>query len=428
MYDILRDKLEKQKEPIDIIVNGLGFMGFGFLSSLAYLPNMRIPLVVSRDPIRSKKHLESKGYKVKIENNPSKIKDLAKRGYICLSEDTDLISTYENKLVIEMTGTVPYGTEVALETIKAKKHIITMNPELQATVGSELKILADKNKVQITDVMGDQPGSLSALIARATMMGFRILIAGNMKRYMDRHATQDQMRAWAKDKGLATRQTVSFTDGTKQSIEMTLVANYFGLDVLQFGMKGPQIEKMDEVLNQFPWDSIPREGIADYVIGRNLFPGVFLVVEHKDPHQQQYLRYLGLGEGPRYVLFEPYHLCHLEVASTIAKVALFGKETINNSKRPHTKTIAVAKFDLKKGLMLDGIGGDTVYGNIDHASSAQDYLPVGLAEGAVLKTNLHQDQPIKLSDVELPKNAATILSGLVGPTRHHQFPTIYRSA
>lgn len=413
MYDYIWKLLEKREKPIDVIVSGLGFMGFGFISAVRNIPGLRVPLLISRRPKDSKKFLEERGLKVKIENNSKKIKEFADKGLVCVSDDLDLIELFESEAVLEMTGTIAYGTEVAIRAIKSRKHFITMNPELQEAVGSELKKLANLYGVVISDVIGDQPGSLARLISLSKMQGFKVLVAGNMKRYLDRHATQIKMQPWADDKGLNVRQTVSFTDGTKQSIEMSLVANYFGMDILQFGMKGPQIEDIKEVLDKFNWNEISEKGIVDYAIGMKLFPGIFLVVEHKDPHQTKYLRYLGLGDGPRYVLFEPYHLCHLDVAGTIAKVVLFRQETINNGLEPIAKTIAVAKFDLKKGQTLDGIGGNLVYGNIDKIGSSDGFLQIGLSEGAILKNDIHQDQPIKLEDVELPDNVATRLLGLV---------------
>lgn len=419
MYDLILKELDKRQNPIDVIVVGLGFMGFGFLSSSHHTRGIRVPLVITRRPEDAVITLASQGFLVKLEHNPENIKDWADKGYICVSDDMNLIQTFDNEIVIEMTGTVVYGTEVALATLSANKHLVTMNPELQATVGFELKEIADKKGLVITDVIGDQPGSIARLIGQARLMGFRVLLAGNMKRFLNRHATQAEMKTWADSKGLAVRQTTSFTDGTKQAIEMNLVANYFDMNTIEFGMKGPRVDDVKEALTQFDWNRIPEGGVVDYVIGKILFPGVFIVAEHTDTHQKGYLSYLGLGEGPRYVLFEPYHLCHLEVAGTIAKVVLFGQESINN-KFKKTVTIAVAKQTLTPGTTVDGIGGDTVYGSIDGEEHATEFLPVGISEGAVVKTKLHQDQPIKLSDVELPVNAATRLLGLI-PSRGKDF-------
>lgn len=405
------NKLQEHSQPVEVILVGLGFMGFGFLSSIYQKPGVKIALVISRRPEESVVFLRKHGVTAEIENNPAKIKDLVARNIVAVSDDLELIKTYENKVVFEVTGTVAYGTEVALKTYEAGKHLVTMNPELQATVGTELKKLFDKKKLLITDVVGDQPGSLARLIASAKLKGFKPLLAGNMKRYMDIHATQAKMKPWADDKGLAVRQTVSFTDGTKQSIEMTLVANYFGMGLFQAGMKGPRVERFEQVLDSFDWDSIPQEGVVDYMIGFKLFPGVFVVAEHEDKNQQKYLRYLNMGEGPRYVLFDSYHLCHLEVTETILNIALFGLQTINNGVNPTATTISLAKFDLKKGTKLDGIGGDTVYGSIRKYETNKDYLPVGISAGAVLKRDIPQDAPIRIDDVELADNAATRLLG-----------------
>lgn len=349
------------------------------------------------------------------------IKKYADAGFISVSDDLRLIEKYDQALVLEMTGTIDYGAEVALTALKSKKHIITMNPELQVTIGSELKVIADEHKLTITDVIGDQPGSLSRLISHAKLMGFRVRMAGNMKRYLDIHATQEKMAPWAQDKGLAVRQTTSFTDGTKQSIEMDLVSNYFGMKVLKRGMVGPEVKDVKEVLTKFDWNSIPPEGVVDYVIGKDMFPGVFIVAEHRDPNQQKYLRYLGLGDGPLYVLFEPYHLCHLEVLNTIAKVALFNQETINNTTHPINRTIAIAKQDLHEGQHLDGIGGDTAYGMIDSIEHTKGLLPIGLAHHAILKHDVAADTPIRVSDVILPITVATKLTGYVP---HKKSPSV----
>ncbi len=412
MYDLILDNFKDLKKPINLIVVGLGFMGFGFVSNLRSIPNVRVPLLISRRPHASAKYLEEHGISAVVESDIEKIKKNSENGIISVSDRRNLISEYPADVVFEVTGTVDYGTEAALQALRSKKHLITMNPELQATVGTQLKKIADENGLIITDVFGDQPGSLTRLISQAKLMGFEILLAGNMKRYLDLYATQEKMKPWAEDKGLAVRQTTSFTDGTKQAIEMTLVGNYYGMDITQAGMKGPEVTDVKEVLNHFDWESLPENGIVDYVIGKSLFPGIFIVAKHKDPNQQKYLKYLGLGEGPYYVLFEPYHLCHLEAVQTLAKIFFSKKETINNSNTPRLTTVAIAKRDLKKGEVLDGIGGDTVYGTIQTIDKSEGLLPVGLAVNCELVTDIKKDQSIKISDVILPESAAVKLLGL----------------
>ncbi len=409
MYQYLLNQLNQRTEPIDVITSGLGFMGFGFIDGSFKLPNLRVALVVTRRPQESKEFLEKHGYKSAVVNTVAEIDTNKVRSIISVSNNMDLISEFKNEIVVEMTGTVAYGAEVAIKALESGKHLLTMNPELQVTLGTELKKLADKKGLLISDVYGDQPGSLARLIGNAKMMGFKILVAGNMKRYRDNYATQEKMLPWAKDKGLAVRQTVSFTDGTKQAIEMNLVANYFRMDILKEGMKGIEINDIKEAIDLFSEETIPQQGIVDFGIGKNLFPGVFAVVEHTSPHQKKYMRYLGLGDGPKYVLFEPYHLCHLEVATSIAEMILLKQPIINNSSQPLMRTVSYAKRDLQIGETLDGIGGNMIRGDICRESESTQYLPAGLSHGAKLLRAVKKDEKIKLSDLELPKNKATEL-------------------
>ncbi len=416
MYAKLIHDLERLEKPLEVIVCGLGFMGFGFISSASKSPYIKIPLIITRRADEAVEYLNKNGIKALAVASIFEVKELTAHGIIAVSSDITLIKQYKNAVVLEVSGTVDYGTQIALATINSKKHLITMNPELQATVGHKLKALADKKGVLITDVLGDQPGSLTRLISQARLMGFEVIVAGNMKRYMDERATQSKMQKWADDKGLNVRQTVSFTDGTKQSIEMNLVANYYGMKVMKDGMVGTRVDELKDILKKFDFKKIPKGGIVDYVIGLNLFPGIFVIAKHKDPNQVKYLRYLSLGDGPYYLLFEPYHLCHLEVMQTIASAALYKEVTINNSHQK-TTTMTVAKKNLKAGDRLDGIGGDMVYGQISNFKKNSNTLPVGLAKNAILLKDIKRGEAVRMSDVTLEVNPATVLLGLTAPVK-----------
>ncbi len=411
MYEKLLEDLSDLKKPIDVIVVGLGFMGFGFVSNVKNTPNIRVLLLISRRPHEAVSQLKSQGIKASLVDSPSKVKSNSEKGIISVTDNLKYIGKVKAEILMEVTGTVDYGTKVALLALKNGLHLVTMNPELQSTVGHKLLEIANKKGLVVTDVLGDQPGSLTRLISQAKLMGFEVLIAGNMKRFMNTAATNAQMQAWANDKGLNVRQTTSFTDGTKQSIEMNLVANYYGMTVKKSGMVGVKVNDLKDMLTSYDFNTLPKKGVVDYAIGLNLFPGIFIIAKHKDPNQVKYLRYLSLGEGPYYLLFEPYHLCHLEVAQTIATASLYGKATINNVNNM-TLTSTVAKRNLKKGETLDGIGGDLTYGEIVNAKNAKSLLPAGISLNAKLKKDIKKGQVIKIQDVELDVNPATILLGL----------------
>lgn len=409
MQSIGLKTLQQAEKPVDVILVGLGFMSMGFLSMLKTVPHIRVVVLVSRRPEAAQKKLEKHAIASAITKDVDQIKKNILAGIISITEEVDIISQVNNSIVLDMTGSVGYSTTVALKTLEADKHLITMNPELQVTVGSQLKKKFDEKKLLITDVLGDQPGCLTRLVSQARLKGFKVRMAGNMKKFLNTYATLEEMQPWADDKGFNVVQTVSFTDGTKQSVEMTLVANHFGMDILQPEMKGPTLENIHDVLTYFDWDAIPENGVVDYTLHLNNFPGVFIVVEHPDPLQQQYLRHLNLGDGPRYVLFEPVHLCHLEVVETIVKVAFFGEATITNGVSPRMQTVAVAKKDLSQGDVLGGIGSDEVFGIIDEIHHDGIQLPIGISQGAVVTSEVKKDQVILLSDVIVKQTDATRL-------------------
>src|SRR3712207_9412681 len=60
--------------------------------------------------------------------------------------------------LIDATGAVEHGAQVTMQAIAYGKHVVTMNAELDGTVGPILKRHADKAGVILTGTDGDQPG------------------------------------------------------------------------------------------------------------------------------------------------------------------------------------------------------------------------------------------------------------------------------
>jgi predicted homoserine dehydrogenase-like protein len=116
------------------------------------------------------------------------------------------------------------------------------------------------------------------------------------------------------------------------------------------------------------------------------------------------LGYYKLGGGPFYVFYTPYHLPHIQIASTIGRAVIHRDPTVTPIAGPVCEVVTVAKRDLRAGECLDGVGGFCAYGLIDNAAAARAAaaLPIGLSEGCVLRRGVSKDDVVSFGDVESP--------------------------
>src|SRR5206468_1743926 len=140
--------------------------------------------------------------------------------------------------IIEATGDVEFGAQVALEAIAHGKHVILSNAELDATVGPILKVYADRAGVVVTYTDGDEPGVAMNLFRFVKGAGYRPVLAGNLKGMIDYRRNPETQRAFAAENRLNPWMAASFADGTKLCMETTILANATGFHVARRGMLG----------------------------------------------------------------------------------------------------------------------------------------------------------------------------------------------
>jgi predicted homoserine dehydrogenase-like protein len=153
-------------------------------------------------------------------------------------------------------------------------------------------------------------------------------------------------------------------------------------------------------------------GLVDYALGAAPHTGAFAITYDTNPLKKAQLAYYKLGDGPFYVFYTPFHLPHLQIASTIGRAFVHRDPTVAPLGGPVCEVVSVAKRDLKAGERLDGIGGFCTYGLIDNATTARSVnaLPIGLSEGCVLRRDIAKDSVIGVDDVEsLPEGMASAL-------------------
>jgi predicted homoserine dehydrogenase-like protein len=405
---------EKDGQPINVGLIGSGAMGRGIAYQIGKTPGMRLSFIADQDEEAARKGAKMYGKPTKVLTD----------GMAALRD-----SSIPCDVFVEATNSIIAAYDYCLAAIERKAHCVLMNAEVDAILGFLLRDAAAKQGVIVTSDAGDQHGVLSRMMEEIEMWGFEIVQAGNMKGFLDRHQTLEGIAPIAKQLGLSTIQCLAYTDGSKLNIEMSIIANEYGLTPVVPGMEGPRATKMQEVANLFDFDKYNGQGRVDYVLGaKEHGGGVYVVGKCESEFQQGYMNYYKVtNKHPYYVFLRPYHLCHLETPRAVALAALYRKPVCTMRKGRVTDTFAYAKRDLKPGDRVEhAIGGNEVYGLIDEAkkSDAASHVPQGVLdiegqpERPIIKRAVAKDQPLTWADIEIPANRMTELwekqKGIVG--------------
>jgi len=407
IVDKALERRHSESNPIRVAMVGAGYMGRGIaLQIVTATPGMELVAISNRTLSEAERAYRQAGVdSVQAVETISQLEEAMARGRYVITDDALLLCQAEGvDAVIEVTGTIEFGARVALEAIENGKHVILMNAELDATLGPILKVYADRAGVVITNSDGDQPGVIMNLYRFVKAIGCQPVLAGNIKGLHDPYRTPETQKGYAARYHQKPQMVTSFADGTKISMEMAVVANATGFKVGKRGMYGPHCAQVSDALTLFPMEQLLNGGLVDYIVGAEPAPGVFVLGYNDHLLQQEYMKYYKMGNGPLYVFYTPYHLCHLEVPLTVARAVLFQDATIAPLASPVCEVITAAKRDLKAGEVLDGLGGFTCYGLLENSDicRAENLLPMGLSEGCRLKRDIPRDQVITYADVELP--------------------------
>ena len=405
--DILQFEREKTNNPIRVGMIGAGNMAQCIANQLLTpAPGIRLVAIANRTVSKATHVLSNAGTKgSRVVSNADELRSAISSSTCAVTSDADLLcSSDQIDVILEATGTVEFASRIAARAIEHKKHLILANAELDSTLGPILKKRAAAAGVVVSNMDGDEPGVAMNLVRYARSIGLNPVAAGNLKGMLDPYRTPDTQKEFAQKYGQTPKIVCSFADGTKMAMEGVILANSTGFRVANRGMIGPRCAHVNEIAQKLPMEKLLSGGLVDFALGAAPHTGAWIVVYEPNEAKRKTLSYLKMGDGPLYVLYTPYHLPHIQIASTIARAALIGDPTTAPIGAPVCEVATLAKHDLKAGEILDGVGGFLSYGLIDNADAfyADDLLAMGLSEGARLVRDIPKDQPITLKDVELP--------------------------
>jgi predicted homoserine dehydrogenase-like protein len=412
---IVVDKALGEREaagnPVRFAMVGAGFMAQGVANQVFNTTRgMELVAIANRHADKARGVFEYAGVENAVPvDSAAALGKAMSQGTPAYTEDPFVLCEAEGiDCILEVTGSIEYGAAVVLSAIEHGKHVVVMNPELDGTVGPILKAKADEAGVVYTTSDGDQPGVEGNLFRYVRGLGVTPLLMGNIKGLQDPYRNPTTQEGFAKRWGQNPWMVTSFADGTKVSFEQATVANAFDLTVLSRGMsRGYEHRGHVDELTQ-GWHDVEElraaGGVVDYVVGAKPNPGVFCLGTHDDPKQRHYLNLYKLGEGPLYSFYAPYHLCHFETPTSIARAVIYNDPTMAPDGAPKVEVVSIAKVDLKAGTELDRYGGYMHYGEAEKATitAEERLLPLGVADGCVLVRDVPKDQAITYDDVTVP--------------------------
>lgn len=407
IVDKALERRAQEGNPIRIGMVGAGYMGQGMAAVIERnMVGMRVVAIANRTVETAERVFADAGVEDSVQVSDQETLDglLARGGRAVTSNPLLLCRTPGIEAIIECTGDVESGARVATEAIANRKHVMLMNAELDATVGPILKVLADRAGVVITNADGDEPAVAMNMFRFVKSIGYRPVLVGNVKGFLDHHRNPDTQKGFADAHGQRPFMVTSFADGTKLSLEATTLANATGFKVTKPGMEGRRLAHVRDLLDCYDPKELLDQGVVDYVLGAEPGSGAFAIGYNDDPQLKPYMSYFKMGDGPLYMFYRPFHLTHLEAPLSVARAVLFGDAAIAPAGAPTCEVATIAKRDMEAGEELDGIGGYDCYGLIDNLENTRrdDVLPIGLAAGARLIRPVAQDQPIRSTDVTLP--------------------------
>jgi len=405
--DTTLQQREAKGDPIRVGMVGAGATGRAIALQLGTpVPGMRLVAIANRTPAHAERAFREAGVQEWKRAGSARDAEAAiARGLPVVADDPSVLTGCDAiDILLEVTGTVEAGASVVLDAFDHGKHVVLVNAELDSLLGPIIKARADQAGVVVTHTDGDEPGVAMTLLRYLRTTGLRPVAAGNIKGMVDYYRNPDTQRAFAEKNDQDAKKVTSFADATKLSMETTVLANATGFHAGRRGMYGPSCKYVREMANLLPADQMLDTGLVDYALGAAPHTGAFVIVHEESPLKKAQLAYYKIGEGPFYVFYTPFHLPHIQIASTIGRAVIHRDPTVAPLGGPVCQVVTMAKRDLKAGERLDGVGGFCAYGLIDNTAAARAMaaLPIGLSDGCTLRRDVAKDSVISFDDVELP--------------------------
>ena len=389
-------------------------MGQGLALQCASTPGIRMVAAIDIDVRRAEQAAELHGRPWTIASSGAETRAALRAGKTIVASDAAAVLAEGREAVdvmIESTSSVAAAARAVDAALRAKIDVVLMNAEVDCLLGPSLHRTARECGAIVTSDAGDQHGVLMRMIDEVQLWGFELVMAGNIKGFLDRGATRHRSRTKPASGtsipscALRTRtDEAEHRDGLGRECDRA--------SACERGMLGPEAAHVTEVFEKFDLPSSARAGSRRLHPRRRTGWGSLCDRLLRCPAQREYLSYYKMGSGPFYLFYRPYHLCHLESSYALAGLPIERRPVFVPLDEQVVEVIAIAKTDLAAGTVLDrAIGGDHIYGEVEQRTIANSIgaVPICLLEleernAARITRDVSMGAPILWDDIELPES------------------------
>lgn len=379
-------ELESRGDEIRVAMIGCGKMGRGMVYQMEYMKGIRYRVIVEHTPQKAVDALLTAG----ISRQDICVTDKYEEAALAMEMGRTVVTGDETlayrlptiQVVVEATGRPATGATIALAAMDHGKHVIMLNVECDSVVGPALYAYSKKKGVVYTCSYGDEPGAIMDLVDYIQEIGLDLLLVGKGKNnVLNREATAESLAEEAAERKLSPKMLTSFVDGTNTMLELACTANALGFVPDVIGGHGittdPSRIAADYNLKE-EGGVLSRFGVVDYAFG--MAPGVFALATTESEGIRELMKYMGMGSGPNFSFFRPYHLCCIETPRTMYRAFCLGETTLVAKHGQVTDAVAVAKRDIQEGESLGGIGSAQTYALMCTHEEAKEkgWLPISL--------------------------------------------------
>ena len=407
----LKHRLMSLDKDIRVAVIGIGSMGKGLVYQMHRTPGMK-PVAIA--DVHIKRAIDCAKWlqlDYDIVDTVSDLNYSIQSGRLAITDNGELLASSSLvHVLIESSGAVLQGAVHAMRAIGNHQHVVMMNFEADLMYGPLLLKAAEDEGVVYTCADGDKPTAIKKLIDEIKLCGFDLVMAGNIKNFQDRYTTPEKIAFEADMRSLDHKMCSYFTDGTKVSVEMAVLANAIDGRTAVPGMYGHRASSVYDIFKLYNFDQLwdGKKPLVDYMLGAEPRGGLFVIGHTTDKFQQATLGWFppDIGPGPYYLFYRPYYLGHIEAMQCVAEAYLEGVARLQPAYGMKTNVFAYAKRDLKKGDTLDGRGGYQCYGLIENMDSTRENpgLPILISDHLKVKRDIMKNERIGLNDVEYNPN------------------------